>query len=146
MKCASIGSREGSRLFPSTPLKHSAGFTLIEALVALVIVAVALTSIGTLIASSAHGARSIEGRLTRLETARAIMSALPARDQLLPGTLSGEIARHPWRVDVLPFAAQTISPQPGAQWVPQTVVVTVQAPSGAAMAINTVRLQRSNGK
>ena len=35
MKYASIGLREGSRLFPSTPLKDSAGFTLIEALVAL---------------------------------------------------------------------------------------------------------------
>ena len=134
-------------MFPSTPLKEaSAGFTLIEALVALVIVAVALTSIGTLMSSSAHGARSIESRLTRLETARAVMSALPSRDQLVPGTLAGEIATHPWRVDVLPFAAQTISPQPGAQWVPRTVVVTVRTPAGAAMTINTVRLQRSNGK
>lgn len=146
MKYASIGLREGSRLFPSTPLKDSAGFTLIEALVALAIVAIALSSIGTLIASSAHGARSIEGRLTRLETARAVMSALPARDQLVPGTLSGEIANHPWRIDVLPFAAQNVSPQSGAQWVPQAVVVTVQAPSGAAMKIDTVRLQRSNSK
>lgn len=134
-------------MFPSTPPKEdSAGFTLIEALVALVIVAVALTSIGALISSSAHGARSIESRLTRLETARAVMSALPARNQLVPGTLAGEIATHPWRIDVLPFVSQTISPKPGAQWVPQTVVVTVQAPTGAAMTINTVRLQRSNSK
>ena len=145
MKYASIGLREGSRLFPSIPLKDSAGFTLIEALVALAIVAIALSSIGTLIASSAHGAHSIEGRLTRLETARAVMSALPARDQLVRGTLSGEIANHPWRIDVLPFAAQNV-PQSGAQWVPQAVVVTVQAPSGAAMKIDTVRLQRSNSK
>jgi len=133
-------------LFPSTPPKDNAGFTLIEALVALVIVAVALTSIGTLIASNAQGARSIEGRLTRLETARAVMSALPSRDQLVPGALAGEIATHRWRVDVLPYAAETMGPQPGAQWVPQTIVVTVQAPTGAAMTINTVRLRRSNGK
>jgi general secretion pathway protein J len=119
-------------LFPSTPLKDSAGFTLIEALVALAIVAIALSSIGTLIASSAHGARSIEGRLTRLETARAVMSALPARDQLVPGTLSGEIANHPWRVDVLPFVGGGIDPELPSPWAPQSVVVTVQ-PTGAAL-------------
>ena len=39
------------------------------------------------------------------------MGALPARDQLAPGTLSGEIANHRWRVDVLPFASQAVSPQ-----------------------------------
>ena len=133
-------------MFLSAPLKDSAGFTLIEALVALAIVAMALSSIGTLIASSVHGARSLEARLTRLETARAVMSALPSRDQLVPGTSSGEIANHAWRVDVLPFAAQNARPQSGAQWVPQTVVVTVQAPTGAAMKVDTVRLQRSNSK
>ena len=133
-------------MFPSTPLKDSAGFTLIEALVALAIVAMALSSIGTLIASSAHGAHSIEARLTRLETARTVMSALPSRDQLVPGTSSGEIANHAWRVDVVPFAAQNVRPQSGAEWMPQAVVVTVKAPTGAAMKIDTVRLQLSNSK
>ena len=127
-------------------LKRSAGFTLIEAVVALSIVAVALASIGSLIATSAHGARSIEARLTRLETARSIMGALPARDQLVPGTLSGVLANHRWRVDVLPFASQNLNPQSAAQWVPQTMIVTIQAPTGAAMKIETVRLQRVNTK
>jgi len=133
-------------LSQSTALRDRAGFTLIEALVALSIVAMALSSIGALIASSARGVRSMESRLTRLETARAIMTALPARDQLVPGTLSGAIADHPWRVDVLPFATQNLSLPVRAQWVPQAVVVTIQTPSGAAMQINTIRLQRSNNK
>lgn len=128
----------------STVFRDSAGFTLIEALVALSILAVALTSISALIASSAHGVRSIEGRLTRLETARAIMTALPARDRLVTGTLSGAIDNHSWRTDVLPFAAQGLSLQVRPQWVPQAVAVTVKAPNGAAMTINTIRLQRRN--
>ena len=66
MRYASIGLREGSRLSHSTPPEDSAGFTLIEALVALAIIAIVLASIGTLIASSAHGARSIEGRLSAI--------------------------------------------------------------------------------
>ena len=130
----------------STALKGVCGFTLIEALVALSVVAVVLAPIGALIASSARGARSIEAHLTRLETARSIMTALPSRDQLAPGALSGQIARHLWRVDVLPFAAQGPGPLGHVQWVPQAVVVTVKAPSGAPLEINTIRLQRRNIK
>jgi len=133
-------------LSQSTALRQCAGFTLIEALVALSIVAVALTSIGALVASSARGVRSIDGHLTRLETARAIMTALPARDQLAPGTISGEIAGHFWRVDVLPFAAQNLGPPVRGQWLPQSVAVTVKAPSGPAMTINTIRLRRTDNK
>lgn len=127
-------------------LERTAGFTLIEALVALSIVAVALTSIGTLIASTARAAHSIDTRLTRLETARAIMTALPARNQLVAGTLTGAIADHPWRVEVFPFAVQDITRSSGGQWVPQSVAVTIQAPGGAAMKVITVRLMRGNSK
>ena len=130
----------------ATPVNDRAGFTLIEALVALSIVAIALASIGGLIATSARGAGSIEARLTRLETARAIMSALPDRDQLNPGILSGEIADHHWRVDVLPFASEDASPQSRSKWVPRTVVITIRAPDGAAMKVNTVRLQQVNSR
>jgi general secretion pathway protein I len=130
----------------STPLRDTTGFTLIEALVALSIVAVALTSIGSLIASSARGGRSIDNRLTRLETARAIMTALPAREMLVGGTLSGEVANHPWRLDVLPFALQDVSPPLASQWAPQTMVLTIKSPSGAAIEIDTVRLRRSDSK
>jgi len=129
-------------LSQAAPVRDNAGFTLIEALVALAIVAVALTSIGGLIATSARGASSIEARLTRLETARAIMSALPARDQLIPGTLSGDIAGHHWRLDVLPFASEDVTPQSRSKWVPRTVVITIKAPDGAEMKVNTVRLQQ----
>ena len=127
-------------------LRANAGFTLIEALVALSIVAVALTSIGTLIASNARGARSVEAHLTRLETARTIMTALPGRDELVAGSMSGQIAAHRWRLDVLPFPAQELNSAGPAQWTPQAVLVTVAAPSGAAMKISTIRLQRRNDK
>jgi general secretion pathway protein I len=129
----------------STLLKDTAGFTLIEALVALAIVAVALTSIGSLIASNALGVRSIDNRITRLEAARAIMTALPAREMLVGGTSSGEFANHAWRLDVSPFAGR-INTQIPAKWIPQTLVLTIKSHGGAAMEINTVRLQRSAAK
>ena len=105
-----------------------------------------MASIGGMIATSVRGARSVEGHLTRLEVARAVVTALPSRDQLKSGYLAGEIADLAWRVDVLPFATQPVGRQARAQWVPHTVVVTVQSPSGAAMKISTVRLQRSDNR
>jgi hypothetical protein len=74
------------------------------------------------------------------------MAALPDRDQLAPGYLFGAVADHLWRVDVLPFTTQDAGSRARAQWVPQTVVVTVQAPSGAAIKIDTVRLRRGDNK
>ena len=130
-------------MLQSTAHKGAAGFTLIEALVALAIVVVLLSSIGALIASSARGSRSIEARLSRLEAARSIMAALPSRDQLRPGAVSGQIGRHLWRIDVLPFA-QDSGPSGHLEWVPQAIAVTVKAANGALMEIDTIRLQRRN--
>lgn len=127
------------------PKDASAGFTLIEVLVALSIVALALASIGALFASTSRGTRSIEAHLTRLKIARAVMTAIPDRDQLVPGDISGEIAGHPWRVDVSPFVTDNIRQQTRIPWQPQTVVVTVQTPTGGAMQFSTVRLQRRSG-
>lgn len=134
-------------MFRSTAAEDaSAGFTLIEALVALSIVAIALASIGSLIASTARGVRSINEHLTRLETARAVMTALPDRDQLAVGALSGTIADDAWRVDVLPLAEPSLGQKSPEQWVPQNVVVTVKSPNGAAMQISTIRLQRRGAR
>ena len=132
-------------MFRSTRAKRTtAGFSLIEALVALAIVAAALASTGALIATTVRGARSIERHLAQLETARAIAAALPDRDQLAPGNLSGEAAGHRWRVDVAPFNVTGLRVREPT-WEPQAVVVTVQSPSGGSFQLNTVRLQRRDG-
>jgi general secretion pathway protein I len=131
----------------STPSEHSAvaGFTLIEVLVALSVVAVSLVAIGSLIATTVRGTRSIEQHLAMIETARAIEIALPERDQLAAGSLSGESSGHRWRIDVLPFMSNFVDPRIATPWVPQTVVVTVESPSGSVLQINTVRLRKRTG-
>lgn len=118
-----------------------AGFTLIEVLVALSVVAITLSAIGSLIAVNVRGVRAVTQHLPLVETARAIVTGLPDRNQLNPGSLSGEIAEHRWRVDVLPFNADFIDPA-ATTWMPQTVVVRVQAPGGNILQVNSVRLRR----
>jgi general secretion pathway protein I len=134
-----------SRATPSDRRRGSAGFTIIEALVALAVVAASLAAIGSLIATSIRGTRSLEQHVALVETARAIETALPSRDELALGNFSGELAGHRWRVDVAPFAAGGIDPALSAAWVPQAVVITVRSPSGAVLQLNTVRLRRRSG-
>jgi general secretion pathway protein I len=119
-----------------------AGFTLIEVVVALALIAVALTAIGSLIATTVRGTRSLDQHLSLAETARAIEAALPGRDELSSEPSSGEMAGHRWRLDVRPFRASFVDPRLPSPWVPQTVVITVRAPDGPVLQINTVRLQR----
>jgi general secretion pathway protein I len=119
----------------------AAGFTLVEVLVALAIVAVSLTAIGSLMATTVRGTRLIDEHLTLVETARAIEAGLPDRAGLKFGSLTGERGGYRWRVDVLPFRARFVEAQPASPWIAQAVVITVQSPDGPVLRLNTVRLR-----
>jgi general secretion pathway protein I len=132
------------------PRRHAvrsatAGFTLIEVLVALSVIAVALTAIGALIATTVRGTRSLDTNLMLVETTRAIATALPDRDTFKPGNFSGEMAGHQWRVDVLPFLFTNVDPRLPTPWVPLTVIIRVQSPNGPILQFNTVRLRHREG-
>jgi general secretion pathway protein I len=119
----------------------AAGFTLIEALVALAIVAAVLGSIGTVIATTVKGTRSIEQRLALDGTAEQLIAALPARSLLKPGRQAGELAGHRWRVDAVPMnVAVTNDAPPTGRFVPLAVTMRLQSPAGPAMQLTTVRL------
>ena len=119
----------------------AAGFTLIEVLVALAIVAAVLGSIGGVIATTVKGTRGIDQRLELSGTAESLLAALPARTLLKPGRQSGELAGHRWRIDVSPMnvAVASDAPQTG-RFVPLAVTLRLQSPGGPAMQVTTVRL------
>jgi general secretion pathway protein I len=118
-----------------------AGFTLIEALVALAIVAAVLASIGAVIATTVKGTRGIDQRLALGGTAETLLTALPARTLLKPGRQSGETAGHRWRIDVSPMNVAVTTDAPQTQrFVPLAISLRLQAPGGPAMQVTTVRL------
>jgi general secretion pathway protein I len=121
---------------------NSAGFTLIEVLVSLAIIAIALSSIGALLASAVRGTRSIDARLHRLHAARTIMTSLPDRNHLVSGIIEGETENNRWRIEMSPFPVSDAPPNSPLVWTPQALIATVQSPTGAAMQISTVRLRR----
>ena len=123
----------------------TAGFTLIEVLVALAVVAATLSAIGALVAVSMRGAQSIDQRLQFRETLRALVTSLPERRELGAGTATGVSAGFRWRLDIAPFVATFIDPQAASQWQPEAVIITVRSPSGQQLQINTIRLRRRQG-
>ena len=118
-----------------------AGFTLIEALVALAIVAAVLSSIASVIATTVKGTRSIDQRLALTGAAETLLAELPARNLLKPGRQSGELAGHRWRIDVSPLNLTVAVDTPQNQrFVPLAVNMRLQAPDGPAIQLTTVRL------
>ncbi len=133
------------------PADARAGFTIIEALVSLAVVAICLMAIGSVIATNIRGAGKIAQHLELIETLRRIATALPDRSVLATGTLSGEMDEHAWSVDVQPFPIASIPPdpippgtaaadRPPVNWTPQTIVIKVQTPSGSVIQLDTLRL------
>jgi general secretion pathway protein I len=115
-----------------------AGFTLIEALVALAIIAAVLSSIGAVIATTVKGTRSIDQRLALAGAAETLLAALPARGLLKPGRQSGELAGHRWRIDVAPL--NVVEVPPASPFIPLAINMRMQAPGGPAIQVTTVRL------
>jgi general secretion pathway protein I len=128
----------------SPPIDNSeAGFTIIEVLIALALVAVSLVAIGSLMATNARGVRTLEQHVALLQTARTVMTAaIPPRAELRPGAVSGQTDDYRWTIDVSPLGGGWTVPDADVPWVPELVRVRVRSPSGAVSDIRTVRLMQ----
>ncbi len=121
-----------------------AGFTIIEVLVALALVAVVIISIGSLMATNMRSVRSFEQHVTLMQVARAVMTtSIPTRAELRPGTSSGRLDGYRWTVDVSPLGSEWAAAN-GAEvvWMPGLVRVRVMSPTGAVSDVRTVRLMQ----
>jgi general secretion pathway protein I len=123
----------------------NAGFTIIEVLIALAVIAVCLAAIGTVVGVTSRGVRALEQRVALVEVARSVAASLPPHSTraVVPGI--GEILGYRWQVNLAPWVGGDVVEQPNSPWSPQTVTIRVQSPSGAVLALQTVRLQRKPG-
>jgi general secretion pathway protein I len=120
---------------------QTAGFTLIEVLVAIAVVAVTIAAIGSVTMTATRGVQTLEQHVALVETIRTVASTLPSRDRPVPGSLTGEIYGHRWRLDALPYTGGGIAPNPDSPWFPETLKIRVQSPSGAIVGVETMRLR-----
>ena len=120
---------------------RDAGFTIIEVLIALAVVAVSVVAIGSVMSTNARGVRSLEQHVTLMQTARSVMAAdVPSRAEIGVGTWSGRTNDHQWRIDVSPMGDEWSAAGDQAAWIPALVRIQVRSPSGAVMDLSTVRL------
>jgi general secretion pathway protein I len=123
--------------------RSDAGFTIIEVLIALALVAVSIVAIGSVMSTNVRGVRSLEQHVTLMQTARSIMTTgIPPRAELGPGVLSGQIDDYQWKIDVGPLGEGWVVPGADVAWIPALVRVRVRSPSGAVSDLRTVRLMR----
>jgi general secretion pathway protein I len=121
---------------------RTAGFTIIEVLVAIAVVAISLTAIGALTGITTRGVRSLEQHVALVEAARSVAASLPSRTQLASGEITGDLYGNRWRMGVSPFFGGCGALATESPWVPELILIRVQSPSGATISLETVRLQR----
>ena len=137
-------SRAAPRSHAARSSSSSAGFTLIEALVAVAVAVISLSAIASLIAGNIRGAGRIAQHLSLSATLRAVEAALPERASLGVDNLAGDMHGEAWTVDVVPFPNDAVNPRAGL-WTPQEIVIAVQSPSGGELRLETIRLTKRAG-
>jgi general secretion pathway protein I len=121
------------------------GFTLIEVLIALAIVAVSLVAIGAVVATNVRGVGVLEQHAALIAAEQAALAtAIPDHDHLVPGTVEGATGADRWRVQVAPLGAGWDVAAGKGGWVPELVTLRLRAASGAIVELRTVRLARGS--
>ena len=124
---------------------RSAGFTIIEVLIALAVVAVSILAIGSVMSTNMRGVRSLEQHVTLMQTAQGVLAtAIPPRTELVPGALSGQVGDFRWRVDIGPVGGDWRAKDADVPWIPELIRIQVRSPSGATVDLQTVRLMRGS--
>ena len=120
---------------------RTAGFTILEVLIALAVVAVSIVAIGSVMSTNARAVRTMEQHVMLMQATRSVMAAdVPSRAEIGFGTWSGRTEGHQWKIEVGPMGDGGNSVNEGAAWIPALVRVQVRSPTGAVMDVRTVRL------
>jgi general secretion pathway protein I len=123
--------------------RSEAGFTIIEVLIALAVVANAIVAIGYVMSTNARGVRALENHVALVQTAQTVFATtIPARNDLAPGSFAGQTLDYRWQVDIGPVGGGWVVDNADVPWIPELLKIRVRSPSGAAIDLETVRLMR----
>lgn len=121
--------------------RPDAGFTIIEVLVALAVVAVSIIAIGAVMAGNMRGVRALEQHVALMQAARTLMTVgIPPRAELQQGTMTGQAEGYRWTIDVSPLGDDWNVAGVNVPWTAELVRIRVRSPTGALSDVRTVRL------
>jgi type II secretion system protein I len=118
----------------------SNGFTLIEALAAIVILALALSALLSAHDTGLRGATAIDDHLLARTLAQSVL-AQRSLDRAPQAPSQGRSGRFTWTVSIAPYAGAvgTLHQQPG-HWMLHELTVTVAWPPRRQIRLSTLRL------
>ena len=130
-----------SRATPRQIDGSEAGFTIIEVLIALAVVAFSIVAIGSVMSTNVRGVKSLEQHVALVQATRSTMTtSIPPRAELAPGITSGQLNDYRWQIDIGPPSGDWVVPDADVAWIPELVGIHVQSPTGGAYDLKTVRL------
>jgi prepilin-type N-terminal cleavage/methylation domain-containing protein len=129
--------------------KRTAGFALIEVLVAVAVAAVILTALLRAFVTTWTGINAVREETEAMLIARALVSTAAPRDNTVEANQRGDMGRYSWSIAVQ--KAPTVAPPVDADadaataitWTLFRIVVVVRAPSGRSTSLETLRLSRT---
>jgi general secretion pathway protein I len=126
---------------PQSIDRLDAGFTILEVLIALAVVAVSIVAIGSVMSTNARGVWVLENHVALMQTAQTVLaSAIPPRKELAPGRRIGQLRDFRWQLDVGPVGGDWDPGDADVAWIPELVTIRVRSASGATVDLKTVRL------
>jgi prepilin-type N-terminal cleavage/methylation domain-containing protein len=138
MKFVSTGTLVASRSGRDDRSDRQAGFTLLEALVALTLVLAFASAVGPHLAQARRIMANAEGRLAAQVLLRSLLNGPFDRSSLGRAPREGETSGLRWRIDTEPAAAAPTRDQPN--WSAFRVVASVTWAPGQTIMAETIRL------
>lgn len=146
MKFASIGSPAASRSHPNDGDHGQAGFSLLEALVALALILAFAAVLGPHLSQARRIMAQADGRVAAQVLLRSLLDAPFDRTRLVNNSLDGETAGLRWRVVSKPLVAAAPGAPNRANWQPFRVMASVAWGSDQVITAETIRLRRLPGR
>jgi prepilin-type N-terminal cleavage/methylation domain-containing protein len=144
MKFESIGTREASQLRRDG--SGQAGFTLLEALVALAVILAFAVVLGPHLSQARRIMADADGRVAAQVLLRSLLDAPFDRSGVANMSRDGETAGLRWRVASEPVAAAAPRAADRANWLAYRVMASVAWGSDQVIAAETIRLRRAPGR
>ena len=139
MKSASIGTPAASRSHRDNG-KRQAGFTLLEALVALALVLAFAATLGPHLSQARRIMDHAEGRVAAQVLLRSLLDAPFDRSRLAKASRKGEANGLRWSVIAEPVVAAAPAAPDRQKWLPYRITASVAWSSDQIMTAETIRL------